>query len=516
MGFWSQLWHGEETKTAVSSPINVVMASAYAPFLNPQEISPWMAWTFYKSSSVLAKVIDYTAGEVARLQPMVKVNGESVEDHPVLEFLKRPGFNRTRTRLIKELAVQYLVTGTAYPVVFGNVAIKDVPIAIDVMKSQFVNPIQGLDMWPGEYWYAEGTRSQTFIRDPSNPRDYRWIDRNGLAEIVPIYDMDGDRRGVGLPKLNAVKYDVELRMKGIQHNSSMLDNGARLSGVLSFKDGMSDEQKAEVSNQMKIMAQGAGNAGKIMVTAGGESDFTALSQNMKDMDFAKLIEIVEDAIVARYSVPVTLFRTNAQTSNNYSVAWEMFYNMAGLSCFEIIYQGLAQIFSERLGQDIEIVPNELSNHVLANQALERSLKLSNGHLISRNEARDVIGMEPVLGGDTIYGSVTDVAQAEDYFTNHGINNPAEQDNSLQAFHEARPEANPIVAAGAEAEARAAGHAAGTPPEQGDGKKPKDKKPAKKPAAKKSAKETDDAWGVLIDFAKHLEQVETKAPKRRAA
>ena len=91
------------------------------------------------------------------------------------------------------------------------------------------------------------------------------------------------------------------------------------------------------------------------------------------------------------------------------------------------------------------LPNELSNPVFAEAAVERALKL-NGHapLLSRNEARDIVGMEPVLGGDTIYGSIGDVAQAEDYFTNHGVNDHSANDNSLEAYREARPDAQPAL------------------------------------------------------------------------
>jgi len=368
------------------------------------------------------------------------------------------------------------------------------PIASDIAKSQFVWVFQDGDMWPRDFMYAEGTQTQNFTRDRSNPRDFRWFDQLGLAEIVPIYDMDGDFRGIGLPRLNAIKYDVELRLEGIMHNAGLLKNGARLSGVLAFKESLTDDQKESVRADFKRQAQGSENAGGLLVTSGGEMDFQALSQTMKDMDFAKLIEIVEDAIVSRYNVPITLFRTTAQTNNNYETAWNFFYNLAALPCFEVIYSGLAQIFTERLGVEVEIVHDVLSNPVLEKQAIEKSTKLFAAHEISRNEAREIIGYEPVLGGDTIYGSISDVPQGEDYFTNHGINDP-EADNSQQAYHQVRPEADPVIRAGAEAEARAAGSAAGNPDKDKD-------KPAKKPkaAAKKS---TDEAFGVLLQFADRL-------------
>lgn len=518
MSWFTDLFRGRkqadqiETKAAVPAPINHVAGGMFQAFLNPQEVTPYVAWQLYRNVAPFAKVVDLIADEVSRLEPMVRIDGEVVEGHFILEFLKRPGFNRTRQRFIKELAVQYLVTGTAYPVAYGNVAVRDLPIAIDIAKSHFVSQVQAADMWPNEYMYAEGTRTQHFTRDTSNPRDFRWfeaVEGVALSEIVPIYDMDGDRRGVGLPRLNSIKYDVELRLKGIQHNSSLMDNGGRLSGVLAFKSELNEEQRTYLNDQVQKMMSGAGNAGRIMITGGGDAEFNQLSQSAKDMDFAKLIEIVEDAIVSRYNVPITLFRTTAQTNNNYETAWKFFYNMAMLPCFEVIYSGLAQIFSERLGVQVEIVHNALTNPVLASQALEKATSLYQNKLVSRNEARDIIGMEPVLGGDTIYGSVGDTPQAEDYFTNHGINEPPapEDDNSRESYIAARPMADPVNREAASAEARAAASNAGKKPDMAK----------EKADAEKSIK----AHGLLLEFADTLGRARpppasSPAPKKRAA
>jgi hypothetical protein len=136
------------------------------------------------------------------------------------------------------------------------------------------------------------------------------------------------------------------------------------------------------------------------------------------MDFNNLIRIVEDAIVARYNVPITLFRPEAQTNNNYETAWYIFYEMAVLPTFELIYSGIAQVYNNRLRpeEQVEIVHDALTNGVLAKQAASRARELFGAHLLSRNEARATIGYEPVLGGDTIYGPMGEVPQGEDFFT----------------------------------------------------------------------------------------------------
>jgi len=418
---WSRFRAGFEGKSLVADPVSSVGTPyQYATSLSASTVTPYQAWMMYKNVSAFAKVVDLIADTVASLVPVVKENGKIIDGHPVAMFLDRPGFNRDRRRFIKETVVQYLVTGTAYHHIYGEISRP--PIAIDVPKTHYVTHSRAPDNWPLQFIYSEANRSVRFVRE-DNPRDFRYIDDNSgmpLAELLSIYDMDGDYRGVGLPRLNAIRTDVELRLKGIQHNNSVLDKGARLSGILNFKETMSPEQEESIRNQFQSRVSGVDNAGGIMVTSGGASEFNALSQTMKDMDFSKLIQIVEDAIVSRFNIPVTLFRIEAQTNNNYETAWRVLYDQAILPSFQIVYGSLAAMFTTRLGVKIEIVHDSLTAPVLASAAVGRARELFGANLVSRNEARQIAGYEPVLGGDIIYGSAGLVPQGEDLFT--GIDN----------------------------------------------------------------------------------------------
>jgi len=122
------------------------------------------------------------------------------------------------------------------------------------------------------------------------------------------------------------------------------------------------------------------------------------------------------AMASRYNVPVTLFRTDAQTNNNYETAWNVLYDQAILPTFEIITSPLSVLFSERMRADIQIKHDSLTSPVLARQAVARAVELHRDNLISRNEARGMVGFEPVLGGDVIYGPMGQVPQGEDLFT----------------------------------------------------------------------------------------------------
>lgn len=434
MASWSRWLPWGERKSAVSAPINGSMISPLISLLTPQEVTPYQAWMFYLNVAPFAKVVDLIADETARLVPLVQIDGKPVDRHPVAEFMRAPGFRRTRQQLIKQIAVQYLVTGNSFVHVIGET--NRPPLALDLLKSSMVSPTIGADMWPQHYLFSEGTRSIRFVRDPASVRDPRWIDADsGIGEIMPIYDVDGNRRGYGISRLNSIRHDVDMRLKGIVHNAATLENGARLSGVLSVKEGLTEDQRADLSAQIKGMMTGASNAGKVLVTGGGELDFTQMSMNAKDMDFANLIRLVEDAIVSRYNVPVTLFRSEAQTSNNYEVAWRQLYFTSVLPCFETIWAGIGYMMSERLREPIEIVHDALTNPILAKHATDRAIQLFNARMISRNEGRGMVGFEPALGGDTIYGPMGEVPVGEDFFT--GVD---DDNNRLTAdeYHRQRP------------------------------------------------------------------------------
>jgi len=408
--------------------------AGYGLFLTPTDITPRMAWMLYESVGTLGKVIDLIADSVASLDPVVFVDGQPAPNpEPVLRFLAKPGFNRDRVRLIRELVVQHLLTGTTYLCSLGN--IKYEPVALDVFKSMFVSPVAITGHVPESYIYSEGSMTGRFERQGA--RDYRWIDAMGMSELTPILAMDGQRRGIGRSRLSAIRTDVELRLKGTEHNTSMMDKGARPSGVLNAKGGMTAEQAQDLLGQARTTLGGSRNAGGILVAGGMDLQFTQLSMAPKDMDWSNLVKVTDDTIVARFNVPPTLFNSDAQTDNNYETAWTQFFDNAVLPEFRTIYAGIAQMLSFRTGLDIEIRHDPTKNNTLFRQISARVTGLKSANLITTNEARQEIGKEPLVGGDYIYGT--------------GMEQPLEQDvyDSMRDMPAVAPPLPPGAADGSE-------------------------------------------------------------------
>lgn len=376
------------------------------------ELASRQAWLMYKQIAPVAKVIDLIAEKVSSLGIIVKVNGDVVEGHEIEAFLHAPGYNRAREQLVRELAQQILATGTGYLVSYGREG--RMPLAVDVLHTRDRNIITDYsDGWPGIVQFHEEGRQLQFSRQ--GERDSRYISGD-MQELITFYEAGGDIRGTGLSKLNAVRTDVELRLMGMEHNRSLLGQGARISGNLHYKGDLTQEQMKALTAQAQSMMGGASNAGKIMITSGGDgSDFKSFMQTAQDMDYTNLVKIVEESTAARFGVPSTLYSVDAQTHNNYAVAWQMLYDNAVLPLFKVIYGQLARHMSQRLNQPIEIEHDKLSSMVLADKAVERAAKLASERLITTNEAREEIGYEPMAGGDMIYDLPGMVPQYEDLF-----------------------------------------------------------------------------------------------------
>lgn len=409
-----------ERKSAVSAPISATLVGALDDFYSyggpGAIIPPFLCWRLYKSVATLAKVVDLIADQTARIAPIVTVDGEPDPTHPLNLLLAKPGYGRSRRALIKELAVQQLISGTGYLHAIGLV--DRPPQALDVIKSHFVSPVQGSDMWPARLIYAEGSRHTNFERDASSWLDMRFTDGR-LNETVPIIDVSGDIRGIGLSRLQAVRADLDLRLRGIEHNANMLANGASPGYAAVWKENLSPDQAEDVREQLRVELAGTRNAGRIAVLSGGEMDLKPLSLSARDMDFSNLARLTDDSIVARYNVPITLFNVQAQTNNNYATAWEMLYDNAVLPLFDVVYGGIARLASNRYGQEIAIEHDPLSNSILAAKAAARAKELYSANLITRNEGRKIIGYEPTIGGDVFFQSMGMVPSGYDYFTDHG-------------------------------------------------------------------------------------------------
>lgn len=408
-------WFGRLTRK--SYPVNTAAVNygLMRAMFGGNEIRPADAERLYSSVSTLAICVDMIANEIAKIKPVVKINGEKVLDHEVNALLAYPGYGRSGDQFSKELAIEFLLTGNANLFSMGNS--NRLPTRLDLFKTAHCTPIEGHDGWPERYLVNEARRSFNFRRVEVSAEGQRYFDGdvNGVAlrELVPIYDPGGRHKGIGRSKIEAVRAEMEMKYSGVLHNLGLLRNGARLSGFLIMKERMDADMVEQLRDDFQALATGPENAGKVQFLQ-GEGSFIPAQSTAKDMDWARMQELAEQALEKRYGIPAAMFATDAQTHNNYNTANKLFYETAVLPNFKAIYDALANHFTQRMGGQayIELTHDPLSIPCLAAQAADDAQGLFNSKIITTNEARDRIGMEPLPGGWDIRTSMGEVPLSE--------------------------------------------------------------------------------------------------------
>jgi hypothetical protein len=193
-----------------------------------------------------------------------------------------------------------------------------------------------------------------------------------------------------------------------KHNFNVFGNAAVPAGILAVENITSADKK-RIEETLRAKYQGINNAGKTMVSD-GKTTFTQISPNLKDLDYAKGLEIMRDEILSIMGVPKPLVGLSDSTYANSEEAQRIFqrYTLEPLLDQETssyntqllpkYYAGMAAkatafYFEHESALDIDAVGIQLN-------ARENYM----AGVITRNEAREAVGLEVVEDGDTYAGS----------------------------------------------------------------------------------------------------------------
>ena len=217
----------------------------------------------------------------------------------------------------------------------------------------------------------------------------------------------------GCSPLAAAAVEVDQHNLASQHNINLLNNGARPSGAVIFKpkdDGgfainLSESQRQQLLTDLNNRFTGAGNAGRPMLLE-GDFDWKEMGLSPKDMDFINLKNMSATDIALCFGVPSQLVGVpDAQTYANVAEARLALYEETIIPHLKLVESDLNEwlvpMFDERLY--LEFSTEEIP--ALAERkrkTYENITQAVNAGIMTRNEAREQIGLSPVDGGDEIY------------------------------------------------------------------------------------------------------------------
>lgn len=377
------------------------------------------AFWLWENSDTIGDACDRICWAFEQLNPVLKDKKTSdyIEDHPLIELIKNPGYKMTSDRLQFELMKSFLVAGECFPVLEGNVNYE--PFGIYTLSANYVNLMQAPDGWLGMIRMGSEMDSDTYERQELTKRK-TWVyqTKNKLKETVQILN-SSKRNGIrGQSVLARVYFQALSKYYGNIHNTSILKNGSRPSGMFSPESQLSQGLYESFKKEVRENFTGAMNAGKNLVTP-DKTKYTNLMLNPRDMDFLKLIESNRSEIYNIYQIPLPLVTTSTMTLNNYQNAICAFYDLSVLPRSKFLYKQLGNFLLGRYkdGDRYELVINEKELPALKERLFERAKKMRDVFVYSEDEIRTETGYESIGDeGNQIWKPANWVPAGDDDYT----------------------------------------------------------------------------------------------------
>jgi len=257
---------------------------------------------------------------------------------------------------------------------------------------------------PKAYHYVvDGKVAASYDVDPSTGES----DIKQIKLFNPLDDY------YGLSPVKPAGADIDQHNLSSRHNVMLLLNGARPSGAVVYRPKdeqgvmttLTDSQREQLRADLVHRFERVDNTGRTMILE-GDFDYKEMGLTPKDMDFAIMKNFSARDIALCFGVPAQLVGIpDAQTYSNMAEARLALYEETIIPLLRHIESDLNEwivpIFGDdlTLQYDIDAIPAVTERRRMI---YENILRAVNEGVLTRNEARERIGLEPIQGGDEIY------------------------------------------------------------------------------------------------------------------
>lgn len=355
----------------------------------------------YRQNAIVYRCVNEIANGAACI-PFKAYQGETqLDQHPILSLLNRPN--------PMQAGVEYFQAVYSYLLLSGNNYSIRSDVAGEVRELYLLRPDR-VRVKPSKTTTPEGYE---YVINGKVVKTYDSNPLTGEAEVkhMKLYNPLDDF--YGLSPLMAAAVDIDNHNAINKHNISLLNNGARPSGAIVFKPtsdrGMpiqlSDGQRQQLQDDLDVKFKGPANAGRPLLLE-GDFDWREMGLSPKDMDFLQQRNMAAKDIALCFGVPSQLIGIpDSQTYANVQEARLALYEETIIPLAKRIQSDLNEWLSPTYGDDIyieydfEAVPAMVERRRRIYENVTQAVREG---IISRNEARERLGLEPITGGDDVY------------------------------------------------------------------------------------------------------------------
>lgn len=374
-----------EQKASITAPGIHMMGAGQAQY-TPDRVDALIKQGYKLNTWVYACVREITkaAASIPLLVYTKDSDGELTEEphHPLQLLLNKPNDELPSADFREIVYMNLMLSGNTY---------------IEMNGVNSAGP--PLELWP---WRPDRTK---IVPSKEGIGHYRYI-VNGMEynleqeRMVHVKHYDPMDDYYGLSPLSVSRRIIDMDNATVEWNSSLVDNYAAPSGFLQVIGEVGRDSMRRIGSRLRRYFSGYRNAGKPFVTQ-GEMQWTQLGLNPKDMDFIDSRKMSREEICAAFGVPPQIVGIqDSSTYNNYSEARQSFYQDTVLPTVEKVVSGLNHKLAVLYGDNVVIGYDRSEIAALQESAkliYERVSKVQN--VITINEQRQMLGFEPIDGGD---------------------------------------------------------------------------------------------------------------------
>ncbi len=347
------------------------------------------------------KLISRNAGGVPWGLKKKQTDGKfaDVENVDINALLNKPNLQQTWSDFVQSAIAFKLISGNSYiESVVLNGKIKE----LYSLRPDKMLIIPGRDGLPAGYQYSNGGSKVLWDFNPIT----------GESDILHMKKFNPLNDWYGMSPIEAASYSIDQHNMASSHNQALLQNSATPSGALIYKPGdassnLTDQQFNDLREELKSRHQGSTNAGRPMLFE-GDFSWVEMGKSLKDMDWLKGKDLSAREIGLAYGVPSQVLGIEGgQKYANFEQAILYLWEYGIIPELDDLKQALNSWLIPKMGLGPEFQLDYSLETVSAlipirERKWAQMTAAVQGGVISRNEAREVMGFEVVEGGDDIY------------------------------------------------------------------------------------------------------------------
>jgi|TARA_R110000765_G_scaffold49159_3_gene100049 HK97 family phage portal protein len=356
----------------------------------------------YLKNAIVYRCVNEIAKGGSSVDFAIKMNDEVLEYHPLIDLLDRPNPLQSNNEFFQALFGYLMLSGNAYILKSGGM--DGIPQELHLLRPDRMAIKGGKGYIPERYEYLiNGRIQQSYAVDP----------KTGYSDVKHIKLWNPLDDYYGCSPLSAAAVEIDQHNLSSKHNINLLNNGARPSGAVIFKPkdeagfavNLSESQRAQLLTDLNNRFQGAGNAGRPMLLE-GDFDWKEMGMSPRDMDFINLKHMSATDIALCFGVPSQLVGVpDSQTYANVAEARLSLYEETIIPHLKLIQSDLNEWLTPMFDERLEFCFDYTNIPALSERTrrtFENVTSAVEAGIMTRNEARADLGLNPVDGGDEIY------------------------------------------------------------------------------------------------------------------